>query len=171
MSEAGLPELQSSLGQRLHFLRTFRELSQEQLAETIERTATFVSLIETGDAAPSFDTLLRLTKALNVEVMELFRFNKTYAQTKRRGRAVDISEEANLRTEFGKRLRFLRKMRAITQKQLAQSIGRSASFLRMIEKGLSRPSFETLARIPKALDVEIMEMFRFDKSLPWREGR
>jgi transcriptional regulator with XRE-family HTH domain len=67
-------ELQKRFGKRLRYLRRFRDHTQEQLAEQIGRSVNFVSLLEKGNTTPSFDTLEKLAQALNVEVMELFRF-------------------------------------------------------------------------------------------------
>jgi transcriptional regulator with XRE-family HTH domain len=70
-------DLQKEFGKRIHFLRRHLDITQEQLAEMIHMSVNMVSMIETGHAAPSFLTLGRLTKALNVKVIDLFRFDKS----------------------------------------------------------------------------------------------
>ncbi len=69
---------------------------------------------------------------------------------------------SELRLKFGKRLRYLRRERDITQATLAESIGRSVNFVSLLENGDSSPSFNTLEEIANALNVEIVELFKFD---------
>jgi transcriptional regulator with XRE-family HTH domain len=51
-------------------------MTQEQLAESIERSVNFISLLENGDTAPSFETIARIAKSLNVDVADLFKFDQ-----------------------------------------------------------------------------------------------
>jgi transcriptional regulator with XRE-family HTH domain len=50
-------------------------MSQERFAEMLEVSVDFLSLIERGRNAPSFETLDRIARRLNVPVSELFRFD------------------------------------------------------------------------------------------------
>ncbi|HET9920683.1 MAG TPA: helix-turn-helix transcriptional regulator [Ktedonobacteraceae bacterium] len=68
-------EIQKKFGKRLRYLRRSRDISQEQLAESIGRSVGFISLLERGESAPSLETIVRLAEALGVEVGELFRFD------------------------------------------------------------------------------------------------
>lgn len=54
---------------------------------------------------------------------------------------------------FGKNLRTERRKRDITQKELAEAIGKEQSTIARIESGKKNPSFETLVDIAKYLDV------------------
>ena len=72
-----------------------------------------------------------------------------------------IVADVELQRKFGKRLRYLRRDRDITQEQLAELIDRSVSFISLLEKGESSPSLETIAKLAKALDVEVAELFKF----------
>jgi transcriptional regulator with XRE-family HTH domain len=49
-------------------------MTQEQFAEMLEMSVDFLSLIERGRNAPSFETLERIAKRLRVTVGELFTF-------------------------------------------------------------------------------------------------
>ena len=49
-------------------------MTQEQFAEMLEMSVDFLSLIERGRNAPSFETLERIAKRLKVSVAELFTF-------------------------------------------------------------------------------------------------
>lgn len=69
-----MDELRRNFGLRLKFLRRRAGLTQEQLAETADISVDFLSLVERGINAPSFENLEKLAKALGVEVRELFNF-------------------------------------------------------------------------------------------------
>ena len=66
--------LQKKLGQRIAGLRRARELTQEQLAEAVDCSVEFISLVERGVNAPSVAGLAKFAKVLKVEVRDLFTF-------------------------------------------------------------------------------------------------
>jgi transcriptional regulator with XRE-family HTH domain len=69
----------------------------------------------------------------------------------------------DLKTKFGKRLRYIRREKDLTQEQLAEIVGRSVEFLSNIERGINAPSFDTLENLEKGLNVSLSEMFSFEK--------
>lgn len=69
----------------------------------------------------------------------------------------------SLRKKFGKRLRYFRVIRDMSQEQLAERAGISVDFVSLVERGINAPSFETLEAISNALQIEISEMFIFDR--------
>ena len=73
-------------------------------------------------------------------------------------------EEA--RKLFGNRIRSLRTQLNLTQDQLAERMEMSAQYLSNIERGRENPTFETLVKLAKALEIEPWEMFVFDPHLP-----
>lgn len=70
-------ELRKQFGKRLQSLRRQAGLTQEQLAEQTEISVDFLSLVERGINAPSFENLEKIAKALGVSVQELFEFENT----------------------------------------------------------------------------------------------
>ena len=68
--------LQKRLGTRIAELRKARQLTQEQLAEAVDCSVEFISLVERGVNAPSVSGLERFAKALKVDVRDLFAFAK-----------------------------------------------------------------------------------------------
>jgi transcriptional regulator with XRE-family HTH domain len=66
--------LRQQFGARLHALRLERRLTQEQFAELLGISVDFLSLIERGINAPSFEKLEQIADRLDVPVLELFRF-------------------------------------------------------------------------------------------------
>jgi len=51
-------------------------MSQERFAETLDISVDFLSLIERGRNAPSFETLDKMGKRLRVSVADLFTFDR-----------------------------------------------------------------------------------------------
>lgn len=68
--------LQEKLGKRIAALRRERKLTQEQLAEAVECSVEFVSLVKRGVNAPLVAGLERFANALRVDVKELFTFGR-----------------------------------------------------------------------------------------------
>ena len=66
--------LQKKLGQRIASLRKARKLTQEQMAEALDCSVEFISLVERGVNAPSVAGLEKFAKVLKVKVKELFDF-------------------------------------------------------------------------------------------------
>ena len=64
-----------SIGERIKQARKRRGLSQNSLAETIDRSHTYVSYIESGIKGMSLDTFLEIANALNATADELLADN------------------------------------------------------------------------------------------------
>jgi transcriptional regulator with XRE-family HTH domain len=67
--------LRKRFGQRLREIRLSRRMTQEQFAEALSISVDFLSLMERGRNAPSFETLDQMAKRLRLPVAELFRFD------------------------------------------------------------------------------------------------
>ena len=71
-----MPNLKIKFGKRLRRLRRRADITQEQLAERVGVSVEFISNIERGINAPSFETLEKLSISLEVSLSELFEFQK-----------------------------------------------------------------------------------------------
>lgn len=60
------------IGRRVQALRRARGLSQEALAEAIDRSVDTISLVERGRAATRIETAVKLAEALGVDLVALF---------------------------------------------------------------------------------------------------
>ena len=69
-----MSDIRIKFGKKLREIRVEKKLTQEQLATAAEISVDFLSLIERGINAPSFDTLEKLSCVLNVPVSEMFNF-------------------------------------------------------------------------------------------------
>jgi transcriptional regulator with XRE-family HTH domain len=67
--------LRKQFGLRLRDIRTQRGMTQERFAELLNVSVDFLSLMERGISAPSFETLERMTKRLRISTADLFMFN------------------------------------------------------------------------------------------------
>lgn len=82
-------EFSSLLGQRIKKLRKTKNLSQEDLAERINKSVDTVSNIERGKFSPRLDTALEIANALDVEVFELFQVRDMPLKDKQKARILD----------------------------------------------------------------------------------
>jgi transcriptional regulator with XRE-family HTH domain len=70
-----LSALREKFGNRIKAIRLARSMSQEQFAELLEISVDFLSLIERGINAPSFENLEVFSTQLDIPVHELFVFD------------------------------------------------------------------------------------------------
>jgi len=62
------------IGMRIKEIRRSKGLSQEQLAEKADINSKYLSRMERGTENPTLDMLIKLSKALEVEMWEMFDF-------------------------------------------------------------------------------------------------
>jgi transcriptional regulator with XRE-family HTH domain len=72
-----VPSLREKFGQRLRAIRLSRKLSQEQFSELLGISVDFLSLIERGINAPSFENLDVFSVQLSMPLSSLFDFDAT----------------------------------------------------------------------------------------------
>jgi transcriptional regulator with XRE-family HTH domain len=75
-----LSALREKFGNRIKTIRLGRSMSQEQFAELLEISVDFLSLIERGINAPSFENLEVFSTQLDIPVHELFVFEDDAAR-------------------------------------------------------------------------------------------
>lgn len=68
---------------------------------------------------------------------------------------------SDLKTQFGRRLRVLRKRADLTQEELAEATGLTIESISNIERGIFGPKFDNLEKIAKVIGVEVKELFDF----------
>lgn len=76
-----MASLRELFGQKIKTIRLAREMSQEQFAELLEISVDFLSLIERGINAPSFENLEVFSTQLRIPIFELFIFGNPAAET------------------------------------------------------------------------------------------
>lgn len=70
-----MTSLREKFGNRIRSIRLSRKKSQEEFAELLEISVDFLSLIERGINAPSFENLEVFSARLGVPVSQLFTFD------------------------------------------------------------------------------------------------
>ena len=78
------------IGKRIKEHRQRRNLAQEMLAELIEVTPGYISLVETGRKQASLDTLLSISKVLNITLNELLVGNQIPLDTDYNSEIADL---------------------------------------------------------------------------------
>jgi transcriptional regulator with XRE-family HTH domain len=76
-----------------------------------------------------------------------------------------------LQKKLGQRIADLRKTRQLTQKVLAKKAGCSVEFISLIERGVNAPSVARLEDFANALQVQVVDLFTFDRQKPPRKAR
>ena len=71
-----MPSLRRDFGLGLKAVRLDRKLTQEEFAELVGISVDFLSLIERGINAPSFEVLERMADRMDLQGRELFDFRK-----------------------------------------------------------------------------------------------
>lgn len=78
-----LKDVKRLIGDRIRQLRKEQGLSQEKLGDKSELHYTHIGSIERGEKNWSIDTLIKVSKGLNVEVVDLFDFPMPPADAKK----------------------------------------------------------------------------------------
>jgi transcriptional regulator with XRE-family HTH domain len=68
----------------------------------------------------------------------------------------------NARVLLGRRIRYLRKIKGMTQQKLGDEADMDYKYLGAIERGEKNPSIDNLAKIAAALNVDLHEIFIFE---------
>lgn len=91
-----MAKFKKSLGKRIRYIRKKNDLSQEQFAELIGIDPNSVSRIECGVHYPSLDTLEKISVVLEVEMRDLFIFNKRESAEEMRAFLVKTAAEVGV---------------------------------------------------------------------------
>ena len=88
-----------ALGKRIAYLRNKRGLTQEKLAELVNYSTNHIGKLESARTNPSFELLVNISKALDVELAELFDFSEyqNNEYIKREFSNLITSDNANLK--------------------------------------------------------------------------
>ena len=70
-------------------------------------------------------------------------------------------DESILYESLGKRIKYLRELKKLTQDKLAEKTGLSIDYIGKIEVNINKPGLRALIKIANALDVHIKELFDF----------
>lgn len=123
------------LGEKLRALREDRGLTLKELGEQSGLSLTYLSEIERGTVYPSVDTLKQLADFFKVPVSVL----------------VNSHASGSLPVK----LQYIRKLKNISQKQLALMAGISPGLVAQLELGKVNASLKTVTKLAEALGVSV----------------
>ena len=69
---------------------------------------------------------------------------------------------SEIKEKFGKRLKELRKEKGLSQEALSKKAGLDRTYEGKIERGQKSPSLNTIAKLAKALEINLDDLFNFD---------
>lgn len=124
-----------NLGDKLRALREDRNLTLRELGEQSGLSLTYLSEIERGNVYPSLDTLKQLAGFFNVPVSILVNNQSTGG--------------------LPKKLQYIRKIKNLSQKQLALMAGVSPGLVAQLELGKVNASLKTVTKLAEALGVSV----------------
>ena len=107
-------------------------LTKDELARTVGWPKTYINSVEGGDRKVTGEFVQDLAKALKLPRV-FFEFSPSEA--------------------MGKKLKFFRNEKDLTQQELAKKSGLSTSLISKIERGAVKPSLRTLVKLSKSLGI------------------
>lgn len=111
--------LNIEIGLRLQASRESADYTQELLAEKIERTTQFVSMLERGLTGPSLETVVRLSEVLNVSTEWLLRGRRATESSAGIAEKIALLSEAQ-QAVAGKVVDNLLELARLSEKQLRE---------------------------------------------------
>lgn len=123
------------LGDKLRALREDRDLTLKELGEQSGLSLTYLSEIERGTVYPSLDTLKQLANFFKVPISVL------------------VNNHAH--SSLPVKLQYVRKLKNISQKQLALMAGISPGLVAQLELGKVNASLKTVTKLAEALGVSV----------------
>lgn len=75
---------------------------------------------------------------------------------------------SDISTKLGNQLRTLRQRKGLSQERLANNAGINVSFYGQIERGIKKPTIDTLEKLVDALGITFTDLFSFtsDTAIP-----
>lgn len=73
MDEITKPDILQTIGKNVKQIRLLRGLSQQNLADDLDKSVNLVSLLENGKTGLSVQTIIDICKALNVDANAIFK--------------------------------------------------------------------------------------------------
>jgi transcriptional regulator with XRE-family HTH domain len=107
--------LKATFGANVRNQRLARSLKQHHIAEAIDKTEGFVSQIERGESAPSFDTIEQIAAALDVPEVVLFATAPMSVPTGERGKLLQRVHVQLAKLNNAELARAVKMLKALTE--------------------------------------------------------
>ena len=147
-----------TIGENIMYFRKKQHLSQCDLAKLMGVSQNAVYGWENNKRKPSIDILKKISEILKITLYDIVEGNKPIEKS-----TCDISSgiktpSIDERMSIGDNIKFLRKRKNITQKQLAESTGIAVITIQQYESGKYEPKIDSLCKLGKALDCDIYKL-------------
>ena len=124
-----------TLGERLRTLREERGMTLKEVGNSTGLSFTYLSEIERNSVCPAVDTVRQLADFFQVPVSTLINGQK--------------------KTSLPSKLKYMRKLKKISQKELAQRADISPGLIAQLELGKVNASLKTVNKLAEALGVSV----------------
>ena len=88
-------DLKQMIGARIKEIRSKRGITQDQLSERMEINPKYLSSIERGKENPTLNTLINLSRSLEINIDEVFSFVEIQDPDKRKSLIISLLDEAS----------------------------------------------------------------------------
>jgi transcriptional regulator with XRE-family HTH domain len=126
----------TGLGDKIRALRKEKDLSLEELGNSLGLSFTYLSEIERGERVPSIQALQKISSYFGIPISLL------------------IGTPSKL-LSIGRKIKINRELRGMTQKQLAAAANVSPGLIAQLEAGKVQPSLKTIEGLSKVLGVSV----------------
>jgi len=124
-----------ALGDKLRALREDRKLTLKEMGDLTGLSFTYLSEIERGTVCPSVETIRSLSQFFDIPVSMLVNSQKT--------------------SSLPTKLQYIRKLKSLSQKDLAQKAGVSPGLVAQLELGKVNASLKTVNKLADALNISV----------------
>lgn len=74
-----------------------------------------------------------------------------------------MKNTSSIQTQFGAQLKKLRLQSGLSQEAFADKCGLDRTYVSGIERGVRNPTLEVISVLGKGLDIDIRELFNFER--------
>ena len=150
----GKSENSTYIAAGLKELRRTNTMTQADLSSKSSLTIQSISILERGVGNPVMSNLEKVANALQTSVSDLIT----------EGKKLEMKNMHNLRTVFANNIYKQRKLKKLTQEQLAHKTGISTGHIRNVEKSRISISIDKVEALAEALGVDPDQLFRMHES-------
>lgn len=133
-------------------LRKCQNISQGELSSALKLSRSTVAMYEAGERMPKYETMKAIADVFGVDINYLYERSSDHllANSLKMG-----TNEMNVMQSIGSQIRALRTKSGMTQKELAQKLGKSESAVRMWELDKSEPRISELRKLAAIFDTSV----------------
>ena len=147
---------------RIRILKGFSTQKEFGIACSIGRTQ--ISRIENASVNVEFDTIVRLAAGLRLQLVSLFDYSVDFRPTSFE-EAISIERRLEMeKQKLGAKLLKLREQNQMIQLDVDAGTGIERSKISEYENRLTNIEFRTLVKFLPALQVEMVDLFRYDNT-------